>query len=372
MLRDKTADNNCPYYYCDNEMFFCFNSRRSIDYNLFITNNGDLKFTNKTTNSISYETPLYQNWSYLLNASRSQKEITLNLAAEGLTSAQCEEVFEWLKAGETGLLVLDNDPFWGWNVVVSDLGDATYYKNEKGYIITFTVKFTTVGSYNKRLVYPAVGNPDEANFESSSVNELGLPQVIDYNSDESGSVFSINGNGNIWTFSLSGEINNNNAKIDSTQSISIFYEDKELIYYKWKVVSTGSLFFDFNSRTGNFIVNNNIPEDNNIISVVESRSNLFKPEKGFLPQLLDKPPTSLGDGEYIIAQKKNNDPSKYYEYAGTKYSYLYNNTIYPVIQYSGYDGDKLFLVTNTQKIKIVTKNISTFKPKIEIISYKNL
>ena len=370
MLKNN-GTNKCPYYYCDKEMFFSFNSKRSIDYNLFIVNKGDdLKFFNKTTNSISYETPIYQNWSYLLNASRSQKEISLNLAAEGLTSAQCEEVFEWLKAGETGLLVLDNDPFWGWNVVVNDLGDATYYKTGDKYIITFTVKFATVGSYNKRLVYPAVGNPDEANFESSSFNELGLPQVINFNSDESGSVFSINGNGNIWTFNLLGEINNNSAEIDSIQSISILYEDKELINYKWKVVSTGSLFFDFNSRTGNFIINNNIPEKNNTISVVESRSNLFKPEKGFLPQLLNELPESLGGGEYIIAQKKNDDPSKYYEYAGTKYSYLYNNTIYSSIP-STYDGD-IFLVTDTQKVKIVTKNISTFKPKIEIISYKNL
>ena len=390
MIRDNTKTTKTPYYYNDNEMYFSFNTIHSSKYNLFIVNNNDLKFVNKTTKSISYETPLYQNWSYLLNASQSQKEISLNLAAEGLTSAQCEEVFRWLKVGETGLLVLDYDTFWGWNVVVSELGDANYYQNENGYIISFSVKFTTVGSYSKRSIidsycdFTKTGDNYIFNFDNSTHNEYGLPQFLKYSpvstfplvgSIQYNDLFS--GNYNlIFNFSC-------NFETDKEYTIYLLNGQSTLVEYNVFCKYGHPFTFKYNSENNLFLSGGSVIENDSTLSVNKSVVNLMKKTKLSTPKLLTRTEVMTsstyktgniviknkikidGDGEYLIYKENDNS------------IYLYDNTILTEVPAEYDESCKYYLIKDHKSIDWRLYNETDkvdmeIYPRIELITYKEV
>lgn len=392
MLKNN-GTNKCPYYYCDKEMFFSFNSKRSIDYNLFIVNKGDdLKFFNKTTKSITYETPLYQNWSYLLNAAQSQKQFSLNLAAEGLSSAQCGEMFKWLAVGETGLLILDNDPYWGWNVVVSDLGDATYYENGEGYIVTFTVQFTTIGSYNKRNAltnYGRVQADGNIIIYTTTYNEYGLPQLLDYNTDTNTLYFNsytTNPADIKFDFNFETQEGANYIlkiwvnKIKTTTEITT--EPPTIIYDFVTILDKSVLAMSYDSKIKTLLVDGNLAEISKAISVKNSKVNLpgiingiapdsitFKEENGAMV-------ATVPQNSYIVENKQNSPIIPYYEIQSSPLA-AYSNTVYYegsiVTQQAGYN---YYLIKAPMFVSwsLTKKGYDTeipIYPEITIVSYKN-
>ena len=381
MLKNN-GTNKCPYYYCDKEMFFSFNSKRSIDYNLFIVNKGDdLKFFNKTTKSITYETPLYQNWSYLLNAAQSQKQFSLNLAAEGLSSAQCGEMFKWLAVGETGLLILDNDPYWGWNVVVSDLGDANYYENSEGYIVTFNIQFTTIGSYNKRNALTNHGRlQSDGNIviNNTTYNDYGLPQLLDYKAN---TLYfnSYTTNPADVEFSFNFETQKDANYILKIWVNKITSEDPTIKYDFITTSDKTVLAMSYDSRIKTLLVDGNLAEISKAISIKNSQVNLPGTINGIVPGpvIFKEGVATVPPNSYIVENKQNSPIIPYYEIQ--KSSLLaYSNTIYysgsTVTQQAGYNyylvKAPMFISWSLVKKGIKDSEISIY-PEIEIVSYKN-
>ena len=383
MLKNN-GTNKCPYYYCDKEMFFSFNSKRSIDYNLFIVNKGgDLKFFNKTTKSITYETPLYQNWSYLLNAAQSQKQFSLNLAAEGISSAQCGEMFKWLAVGETGLLILDNDPYWGWNVVVSDLGDATYYENGEGYIVTFTVQFTTIGSYHKRNALTNRGRvQSDGNIviDNTTYNDYGLPQLLEYKAN---SLYFNSYTTNPADVELSF---NFETQKDANYILKIWVNETDpeapTIEYNFITISDKIfLAMSYDSRIKTLLVDGNLAEISKAISIKNSKVNLPGTINGIVPGPVifkeENGKATVPPDSYIVENKQNSPIIPYYEIQKSPLL-AYSNTIYysgsVVTQQAGYNYYlvKAPMFVSWSLVKKAENDIEVpIYPEIRIVSYKN-
>ena len=394
MLKNN-GTNKCPYYYCDKEMFFSFNSKRSVDYNLFIVNKGDdLKFFNKTTKSITYETPLYQNWSYLLNAAQSQKQFSLNLAAEGLSSAQCGEMFKWLAVGETGLLILDNDPYWGWNVVVSDLGDATYYENGEGYIVTFSIQFTTIGSYNKRNAltnHGRVQSDDNIVIYNTTYNDYGLPQLLEYKAN---TLYFNSYTTNPADVELSF---NFETQKDANYILKIWVNetDPENPTIKYDFIATSDktvLAMSYDSKIKTLLIDGNLAEISKAISIKNSKVNLPGTINGIVPGpvIFKEGKATVPQNSYIVENKQNSPIIPYYEIQSSPITpdyeiqksplLVYSNTIYysgsTVTQQAGYNyylvKAPMFISWSLVKKGIENSEISIpIYPEIEIVSYKN-
>lgn len=381
MLKNN-GTNKCPYYYCDKEMFFSFNSKRSIDYNLFIVNKGDdLKFFNKTTKSITYETPLYQNWSYLLNAAQSQKQFSLNLAAEGLSSAQCGEMFKWLAVGETGLLILDNDPYWGWNVVVSDLGDATYYENSEGYIVTFNIQFTTIGSYNKRNAltnHGRVQSDGNIVINNTTYNDYGLPQLLEYKAN---TLYFNSYTTNPADVELSF---NFETQKDANYILKIWVnkitsEDPTIKYDFITTLDKTVLAMSYDSKIKTLLIDGNLAEISKAISIKNSEVNLPGTINGIAPDpvVFKEEKATVPSNSYIVENKQNSPIIPYYEIQRSPLL-AYSNTIYypgsVVTQQAGYNyylvKAPMFISWSLVKIATDGSEIPLY-PEIEIVSYKN-
>lgn len=145
MLRD-----NRQYYYEDCYMYFTFAGVYSKQYNLFITNSKGFTKVNTVGGSVKTETPDYQNRSYYLGTTKSKKTIKIDVATEGLSYDQYKEMMNWLEEGRTGFLYLDSDVDWGWDVVISKMGDATQNFTQHGGVYEFNIQFDTIGSYCAR------------------------------------------------------------------------------------------------------------------------------------------------------------------------------------------------------------------------------
>lgn len=385
MLKN-SGTNKCPYYYCDKEMFFSFNSKRSIDYNLFIVNKGgDLKFFNKTTKSITYETPLYQNWSYLLNAAQSQKQFSLNLAAEGLSSAQCGEIFKWLAVGETGLLILDNDPYWGWNVVVSDLGDATYYENGEGYIVTFIVQLTTIGSYHKRNAltnHGRVQSDGNIVIDNTTYNDYGLPQLLEYKAN---TLYfnSYTTNPTDVEFSFNFE-----TQKDANYILKIWVNETDpetpTIEYDFIAISDKIfLAMSYDSKIKTLLIDESLAEISKAISIKNSKINLPGTINGIVPDSVifkeenGEMVVTVPQNSYIVENKQNSPIIPYYEIQKSPLL-AYSNTIYYsgniVTQQAGYNYYlvKAPMFISWSLVKKAENDIEVpIYPEIRIVSYKN-
>lgn len=184
---------NNNYYYQDKYMFFTFNNIYSKDYNLFITSkDGSWSLITETGASPSFEAPQFQDKSYYLGTTRSQKSISWTVAAEGLTQPQIRKMFTWLKEGATGFLYRDIDTYWGYDVVLSKVGNPTIFSSYAGTsVIEFTLEFQTVGEFKARsrynltfdlasLVGGKVDGEECYKFEPDTTlsNEYGIPEIV--------------------------------------------------------------------------------------------------------------------------------------------------------------------------------------------------
>lgn len=191
MLKDKRS------YYEDRYMYFTFNGIHSSKYNLFIINDNNLVIENNVGESSEFITAMFQEGSYYAGTRKSQKIFKRKCAAEGLTLSQYKAMMKWLSAGTAGFLVFDSNPYWGWTVVLEQVGDATFAERQRNLIVEFELTWKTAGSYLSRNYYPAYSTLNESSVESETYsctcnnkynttmlcNEYGIP-VIYYELDE--------------------------------------------------------------------------------------------------------------------------------------------------------------------------------------------
>lgn len=188
MLRNNNEKRS--YYYEDCYMYFTFGDTHSSKYNLFIINNNDLKFINDISGSSAYASAMFQEGSYYLGTEKSQKTFKCKCAAEGLTLSQYKQMMKWLTKGTIGFLTFDSNPYWGWNTVLDQVGDATYVNRQGGLIVEFELTWKTIGSYLARNVYPAYLALDEVVTDLNHIptcngvynstmccNEYGVPVI---------------------------------------------------------------------------------------------------------------------------------------------------------------------------------------------------
>lgn len=188
----KTKNNNI-YYARDPHLHFTFSNRSSRQYNLFITNTnkgGGTKFVASPDNTVSFATPEYQNNTYYLGTTKKQKTFKHTVAANMLTKQEVNSILQWLKVGETGFLSYDTNPYWGWDVVVTSVGEVSQFEASDGLIIEFTVEFKTINDWHARSTYNATkafGGHAEDGFKDKSrkgeishtiANEYGIPEII--------------------------------------------------------------------------------------------------------------------------------------------------------------------------------------------------
>lgn len=161
------------YYYNDEYMYFTFKEMHSSEYNVFIQNDlEDLKMYINSGISIDYASPKYKNDTYLLGVTRSQREIPLKIAAQGLTRQEIVQVLYWLRPGTVGVLNFDFAPDWVYDVIVDSLADPNIYSNgDDKFAFSTEVKFKTVGKYlarNKIDAYVECNKESDYEFDLNS------------------------------------------------------------------------------------------------------------------------------------------------------------------------------------------------------------
>lgn len=205
---------NNEYYYNDTHMYFYFNNKYSKNYNLFIINESDeLELVNETESNIEFVTPADQNHSYLASISQSQKKFTYDVAAEGLTLPRYKEMMLWLQKGQLGFLVKDDNPYWGYNVIVEDISNAeVQYDENDNLIVSFTISFSTVDDYLAKPLLTAgrhwIDNNDETLLEpnektelqKTALNEFGIPEIAFIEKNDKGITWYINNVSNSYSF----------------------------------------------------------------------------------------------------------------------------------------------------------------------------
>ena len=207
MLRDNY------YTYNDEYLYFTFNGIHSSEYNLFITNKNDLKIENGVSESSEYTSAMFQEGAYYMGTKRTQKTFKRKCAAGGITLSQYKEMMVWLTQGSRGFLVFDNNPWWGWTVVLDSVGDATIMDRNGKLVVEFDITWKTIGTFlarNRYLAYshlsdavkPVVDNNGDilstcngTYNESMQGNEWGIPTIYyEYQFDDSGNVTGIKNN----------------------------------------------------------------------------------------------------------------------------------------------------------------------------------
>lgn len=204
---------NNLYYNNDKYLYFSFNGVHSSEYNLFITNKDDLTIENSVGESSEYVSALFQEGSYYAGTKKTQKTFKRKCAAEGLTLSQYKRMMRWLTTGTTGFLVFDNNPWWGWTVVLDSVGDASIMERSDKLLVEFDITFKTVGPYFARNRYAAYYNESNTDAgeilstcngrynETAMCNEFGIPVIFMEESD------------NIYNYFVQG-VNNEHQHLD--------------------------------------------------------------------------------------------------------------------------------------------------------------
>ena len=249
MLNDKKQ-----YYYIDDYMYFTFAGVNSKKYNLFITNSKGFTKVVTAGASVQTEAPDYQNMAYYLGTTKSQKSIKIDVATQGLDYDNYKEMIHWLAEGNTGFLYLDTDIDWGWDVVVSKLGDVTYNPSCRGDVYEFNIQFDTIGTYKARSPWDTTIDLDkvfdniitndeddemETNYsdktmsEKTIVNKWGIPELIFTGSIEEKTLYlPVVGNENSY-FNYIYRSNSAESSLFVSQ-INYLSEETEYINYKFK------------------------------------------------------------------------------------------------------------------------------------------
>lgn len=294
--------NDNQYYYEDEFMYFNFNNVHSSEYNLFMVNTGDnIKIVNNTNSSTEYSSPAYQGTTYYLGTTKKQKEFKYNCAAKGLTFAKCRELFQWLSVGTLGYLILYDNPNWGYDVVLEEVGDAIKTKTgQDQYIVEFEITFKTVGTYLASSVYPSSLNDiktlsnkiidettDYKEYDHTIANEYGIPEIdciaIDTTTSTSNMTYTINlpsvcneysyldFNFNVQSLQ---QLTSFLLEIDKAIKIGTNTNDTEYLkYVKYNITNSENLnAFTFKSKLGFLLQNNTIPAEQLIGKVSSEQS----------------------------------------------------------------------------------------------------
>lgn len=236
---------NNTYYYKDCYMYFSFNGVHSSKYNLFMQNNkNDLKIENNLGAKSSFVSAAFQEGTYYTGTQRTQKTFKRKCAAEGLTLSQYKEMMTWLKFGATGFLVFDSNPYWGWDVVLTDITDASYMVRNSSMVVELELTFKTVGSYLARNNYTAYSVLDAEKSKSTCNNE------------PNSSMFS-NEFGIPAIYVLNSEVNNGSNAKQTTYTIAIQSISNIHQYMNWFGIAspipsanlTGSVKIEYNNLT---------------------------------------------------------------------------------------------------------------------------
>ena len=182
-------NDNKQYFYQDCYMYFTFAGVYSKRYNLFITNSKGFTKVNTVGGSVKTETPDYQNMNYYLGTAKSKKTFKIDVACEGLSYEQYKEMMDWLEEGKTGFLYFDSDVDWGWDVVISKIGDATQNFTYHGGVYEFNIQFDTIGTYYarspwdlwvdvKNVFTSTAVNGDRTAAEKTIANKYGVPEIV--------------------------------------------------------------------------------------------------------------------------------------------------------------------------------------------------
>ena len=258
--------NNQLKYANDPHLFFTFNNIYSRDWNLFIENTnkgGGTKIVASPDKTVSFATPDYQNNTYYLGTTKKQKTFKHTVAADGLTPAEIQQILQWLKIGEIGFLVYDINPFWGWDVVVTDVGEVSQYEASDSAIIEFSVEFKTINDWHARSVYDAkkqlnvagwIDTNDDNNLTSHTIaNEFGIPEIV------------CGDNGTIYLPQVCDEHSfvKFNWTITDPQQTTIKYQNRTIFDYsfKGKTANINSYIVTYFSQYGFTLSGNHIVED---------------------------------------------------------------------------------------------------------------
>lgn len=320
MLNDKKE-----YYYIDDYMYFTFAGVNSKKYNLFITNSKGFTKVVTAGASVQTEAPDYQNMAYYLGTTKSQKSIKIDVATQGLDYDSYKEMIHWLAEGNTGFLYLDTDIDWGWDVVISKLGDATYNPSCCGDVYEFNIQFDTIGTYKARSPWDTtidldkvfdnittddeddemeIGYSDKTMSEKTIANKWGIPELvlISNNNEEQILYLPVIGNENSY---FNYTYKNNNV----TSSLIIKKQDflSEIEYINYKFNHNNHSDYIKYYGNSNCIVYN----DNSLVEAVDDLiiETSYTNQSNGLLQLNGQSPkkvqyTSLTDNQLILTQKQ--------------------------------------------------------------------
>ena len=302
--------NDNQYYYEDEFMYFNFNNVHSSEYNLFMVNTGDnIKIVNNTNSSTEYSSPAYQGTTYYLGTTKKQKEFKYNCAAKGLTFAKCRELFQWLSVGTLGYLILYDNPNWGYDVVLEEVGDAIKTKTgQDQYIVEFEITFKTVGTYLASSVYPSSLNDitnssskiiattkefiegvektiNYREYDNTIANEYGIPEIdcIDIKNSTNHTTYTINlpsvcNEYSYLDFNFKAppleQFPSFLLEVDKAIKIDTNTNDTEYVkYVKYNITNSENLnAFTFKSKLGFLLQNNTIPAEQLIGKVSSEQS----------------------------------------------------------------------------------------------------
>lgn len=238
----------------DEYLGFSWRGTHSSAYNCFITNSGeDLKFISAPNFSNEFAQSMFQNKSYFLGTSIERRSLMLNLCCDRITLKEYRNLLKWLDLYEVGFFQLDYEPWYGYDVKIAALQEATklpYYQNEQGemlYIITFAITFETIGD-----VY-AIHKNMTADFINGGNEYIGNTIYNDLEETETEIDFSFEKTTPSGEYLYNFEINNLG---DVETEFSILFQNANGTYElirkssKWDEVGESIMFFqtkDFGS-----------------------------------------------------------------------------------------------------------------------------
>ena len=178
------------YYYEDQYMYFSFDGVHSSEYNLFMINSAQMTMENNAGESAEFVSAMFQEGVYYTGTKKTQKTFKRKCAAEGLSLSQYKRMMKWLTTGEQGMLSFDSNPYWGWNVVLTNVSDTSYALNNTDMVVELELTFKTIGNYLARNTVPATytitppSSSSDNDIQSSSCNQL-------YNSSMLSNIYGI-------------------------------------------------------------------------------------------------------------------------------------------------------------------------------------
>lgn len=137
-------------------LFFTFDGISSSRFNLMAQNQGeDLIFPSQPTFENQIITPLYQGATYLAGVQTKDRVFNFNCWIDSITTETIREMLNWLSVNKTGLLSLDYNPNFAYNVKINTISDLKHLNinNDGTGNYEFTLSFITIGNGQAESIY---------------------------------------------------------------------------------------------------------------------------------------------------------------------------------------------------------------------------